>query len=143
MLSAPAGPNFVHARARLIATTHELEHQLQTLIAALAHAALQQLHSRDEQRARIGQLDPVRVALNHYAPLSAMVRMHQGVDHGLAQGLMHGSVVLAIQRAIQQKRHLQVSRQALHHPQVKLEQVVFPSAIGHHAVCPAHSGVVR
>ena len=42
--------NFVHARARLIATTHQLKHQLQTLVTAFAHAALQQLHARDQQR---------------------------------------------------------------------------------------------
>ena len=55
---------------------------------------------------------------------------------------MYSRVVFAVQLAVQLKGDLQVTRQTLHDPQIKLEQVVFPGAIGHHPVGPAHSGVV-
>jgi len=66
-----------------VATAHELKHQLQTLVTALAHATLQQLHTRHQQRARVGQFDSIRVALNHHATLAAMVSVHKYIHHRL------------------------------------------------------------
>ncbi|MGP1691094.1 MAG: hypothetical protein ACTS6O_01180 [Giesbergeria sp.] len=68
MQCAPVCPNLVHTRARLVATAHELKHQFLTLVAALAHAALQQLHRQYQQRASVGQLDVVRLAEERIVP---------------------------------------------------------------------------
>src|SRR5690606_37913094 len=85
----PAGTYLVDAGAGLIAYAQHLKHDLQRLVAAFADATTLQLITRYQQRAGIRKFEAIKVTIDDYTALSAVVGMNQRVDQRFLQSFVY------------------------------------------------------
>lgn len=74
--------------------------------------------------------------------LPPVIGMNQRVHQRFPNGLMYDRVIFAEEVRLQSKRNLQISRQPLDDPEIKLEEVAGPGTVEGDAIRPSDTRIL-